>query len=79
MVKWSAPARDDLRSIFDYFAQDSKYYAKNVVNNIISKTDLLDEFPEIGRVVPEISEANVRELFILIESSMKLCLKISAS
>lgn len=64
MVKWSAPARDDLRSIFDYIAQDSKYYAKNVINNIISKTDLLDEFPEMGRVVPEIGETNVRELFV---------------
>lgn len=64
MVKWSAPARDDLRGIFNYIAQDSNYYAKNVINNIISKTDLLDEFPEMGRVVPEIGEENVRELFV---------------
>ena len=64
MVKWSLPAKRDLKQIFDYIAKDSIYYAKNVTQNIVAKTETLTDFPEIGRVVPEISDTNVRELFV---------------
>jgi addiction module RelE/StbE family toxin len=64
MVIWSIPARNDLKLIYDYIAKDSRYYATNVVENIVSKAENLDEFPEIGRVVPEIGDENVRELII---------------
>jgi len=64
MVIWSIPARNDLKQIYDYIAKDSKYYATNVVENIVSKAENLNEFPEIGRIVPEISDEKVRELFI---------------
>jgi len=64
MVKWSVPARNDLKRIHDYIAEDSKYYAKEVSQNIIKKTEKLNEFPQIGRVVPEIGEPNIREIFI---------------
>ena len=30
MVKWSGPAKKHLKQIYDYIAQDSKYYAKVV-------------------------------------------------
>jgi len=62
MVKWSVPARNDLKQIHDYIANDSKYYAQNVIQEIIAKTETLTEFPEIGRNVPEISDQNTREL-----------------
>ena len=64
MVIWSTPARNDLKQIYDYIAKDSKYYATNVVEKIITKAENLNEFPEIGRVVPEIGDKNVRELII---------------
>ncbi len=64
MVIWSTPARNDLKQIYDYIAKDSKYYATNVVEKIITKAENLNEFPEIGRVVPEIGDENVRELII---------------
>jgi len=64
MVIWSIPARNDLKQIYEYIAKDSKYYATNVVENIFSKAENLGEFPEIGRVVPEIGDKNVRELII---------------
>ncbi len=64
MVIWSIPARNDLKQIYDYIAKDSKYYATNVAQNIFSKAENLSEFPEIGRVVPEIGDKNVRELII---------------
>lgn len=64
MVRWSLPARKDLKQIYDYIAKDSKYYAKNVAQNLAEKTELLAEFPEMGRIVPEIGEDSVRELFV---------------
>ncbi len=64
MVKWSAPAKRDLKQIHDYIAKDSKYYAKKVSQNIVAATEKLNEFPEIGRIVPEIGDTNVRELFV---------------
>jgi len=45
MVKWSRPARMDLKQIHDYIAKDSKYYAKKVVQTIIEKTEELIDFP----------------------------------
>ena len=64
MVKWSIPARRDLRLIHDYIAKDSKCYAKKAIQTIVEKTEKLDDFPEIGRVVPEIDDPNIRELFV---------------
>jgi toxin ParE1/3/4 len=64
VVIWSEPARNDLRQIYDYIADDSKYYAEEVVSSIIEKTETLDDFPEIGRVVPEFMDKNIRELLI---------------
>jgi toxin ParE1/3/4 len=64
MVKWSRPARMDLKQIYDYIAKDSKYYAKKVVQTIVEKTEELMVFPEIGRIVLEIDDPNIRELFV---------------
>jgi len=76
MVRWSVPARNDLKQIYDYIAKDSKYYARNVVQEIAAKAETLTEFPEIGRMVPEISDQNVRELIVY---SYRLIYEISAA
>ncbi len=75
MVKWSVPARNDLKQIHDYIAKDSKYYARNVIQEIVAKTETLTELTEIGRIVPEISDQNIRELIIY---SYRLVYEISA-
>ena len=49
MVKWSGPAKKDLRQIYSYIAKDSKYYAKNVTQNMVAKTEKLKDFPEIEK------------------------------
>lgn len=64
MVRWSKPARLDLKQIYDYIARDSKFYAKKVSLEIVAKSEELNSFPEIGRIVPEIGDPNVREIFI---------------
>ncbi|MGB5736239.1 MAG: type II toxin-antitoxin system RelE/ParE family toxin [Thiohalocapsa sp.] len=62
MVIWSQPARADLRSIHDFIAHDSRFYAKKVVQDIREKTDILEQLPKAGKKVPELNEDCVREL-----------------
>ena len=64
MVTWTKPARDDLKAIHDYIAPDSKFYAKNTVRNIVLRASKLSNVPEIGRIVPELNEPDIREVFI---------------
>jgi addiction module RelE/StbE family toxin len=62
VVIWTEPAKADLRAIHDFIAHDSRYYAKKVVQDIREEIEGLDEFPKIGRIVPELNDNNVREL-----------------
>ena len=64
MVIWSIPAKQDLKKIYDYIARDSKYYAEKVSQDILERSEKLNEFPEIGRIVPEIGEVNIREVIV---------------
>jgi toxin ParE1/3/4 len=64
MVIWSEPAKRDLRHIFEYIARDSIFYAKKVVNIIVEKSMSLDSSPRRGRIVPEINDPDIREIFI---------------
>lgn len=63
MVIWADPAKSDLRAIHDFIASDSKYYAKKVVKDIVDRTNILEEYPRIGRKAPEIDNENIREIF----------------
>jgi plasmid stabilization system protein ParE len=62
MVIWSQPAKADLRSIHDFIAQDSRFYAKKVVQDIREKTDILEQLPRAGKKVSELNEDTIREL-----------------
>jgi plasmid stabilization system protein ParE len=75
MVKWTLPARDDLRAIYEYIALDSKFYAKKIVREIVSISSTIPEMPERGRVVPETDEQQIREIFIY---SYRLIYQISS-
>ncbi|MCP4131408.1 MAG: type II toxin-antitoxin system RelE/ParE family toxin [bacterium] len=48
----------------DYIALDSHFYAQKVTLTIIEKSESLNEFPSMGRVVPEIDDNKIREIFI---------------
>jgi addiction module RelE/StbE family toxin len=64
LVIWSDPAKKDLRQIFDYISKDSIHYAREVIDELITKTDDLEEFPNMGRMVPEIKDTSIREIVI---------------
>jgi len=62
MVIWSQSARVDLRSIHDFIAHDSRFYAKKVIQDIREKADILEQLPRTGKKVPELNEDHVREI-----------------
>ncbi|MFZ4589854.1 MAG: type II toxin-antitoxin system RelE/ParE family toxin [Ignavibacteria bacterium] len=64
MVNWSITAKNGLKAIYSYIKKDSNVYANKVIEDIITNSELLDKFPKMGRMVPEISEINVREIFV---------------
>jgi toxin ParE1/3/4 len=62
-VEWSPRAVEDLERIALYIRRDSTVYAAAVVKNILDSTRKLSRFPFAGRVVPELADENLREIF----------------
>ena len=44
MVRWTYPAKRDLKRIYDYIAEDSIFYARKVAEDIVSKSEFLKIF-----------------------------------
>ncbi len=63
-VIWSPAALDDADEIAAYIARDSPDQAALFVARLSESTDRLAEFPESGRVVPEIARASCREVLV---------------
>jgi len=76
MVIWSLSASHDLKKIHDYIAEDSKYYALKVSQEFLARSEALLDFPEMGRIVPELGDPKIRELIIY---SYRLIYEISLS
>ncbi len=62
MVKIAKPAQDDLKQIHEYIAKDSLYYAHEVIQTILNEIEKVENFPDIGRIVPELQDRNIREI-----------------
>lgn len=62
VIIWSTPALEDLRLIHQYIAHDSEHYANQVIADMLEKVELLATSARIGREVPEIGEADIREI-----------------
>ena len=62
MVRWTEPARADLRSIYDFIAHDTLHYARKVTQDIVARTEILSELPRMERSVPELGNENIREI-----------------
>ena len=63
-VVWTERASDDLHNIFEYLSTFSDDHAETVIAEIIDKAFLLEQFPRLGRVVPEINVQALRELIV---------------
>ncbi len=63
-VRWTPQAADDLDAIAAFIARDSSHFAGLFVTDILQAVDRLVDFPESGRIVPEIGTKDIRELIL---------------
>ena len=63
-VLWSAQSLRDLSAIREYIAEDSETYADLTVSRIFSAVERLLQFPRSGRIVPERTQPELREIIV---------------
>ena len=61
-IKLTDSAYSDLEDIENYVSQSSPKIAREFVNKIFNKIELLYDHPKIGRKVPEFDNDRIREL-----------------
>lgn len=61
---WSPEAVEDIERIASYIERDSVHYARAVASRIVALADSISDFPDMGRVVPEINDPSYRERFV---------------
>jgi toxin ParE1/3/4 len=61
-LEWLVSAKDDIKDIYDFIAEDSKKYAKYQVLGIKHKTNILKSNPFVGKKVEEFNNENIREI-----------------
>ncbi len=61
-VHWTRNAREHLRKIHAYIAQDSPRYAQRMIDRITARSAQIGRFPRLGAVVPEYRSQEVREI-----------------
>jgi len=63
-VVWTGPGWANLEAAADFIAQDSPRYAASLVREARDAARSLAHLANRGRIVPEINETTVRELFV---------------
>jgi toxin ParE1/3/4 len=61
-IRWTIEAFEDLKAIRDAILRDSAVYAREVASRLYDAVEVLAEFPDSGRVVPELKDPVIREL-----------------
>lgn len=63
-LAWSPEAIEDIEAIAAYIERDSPWYAHAVASRIVATAETIPRHPEMGRVVPEIGQKDIRERFV---------------
>jgi len=63
-LEWLEEALEDIESIATYIEKDSPTYAKSVVSKFFEKAEILQQYSELGRKVPELNDTTIREIFV---------------
>ena len=63
-VRWTPLAANDLEAISEFVSRDSPYYANILVLDVMAGIERLADFPHLGRLVPEVSDPQIRELLL---------------
>ena len=63
-VVWTLPARRDLRRIREHIEQDSRRAGRLFADRILDATRQLEQFPRVGRLIPDDERGEVRQIFV---------------
>ncbi|MEX1215000.1 type II toxin-antitoxin system RelE/ParE family toxin [Saccharospirillum sp.] len=63
-VIWTEPALQELDAIAEYIALDNPVAASHLVRAVFDKTERLENFPQSGRIPPELPNSVYREVVI---------------
>ena len=63
-VVWTETATEDLRGIVEFIAADSPDAARRLAEAILAKIEHLQQFPRMGRTVPEKGDPAIREVIL---------------
>ena len=63
-VAWTESAWQELEEAAEYIARDSPHFASALMHEAQLAAQSLKKSPQRGRVVPELREASVREIFV---------------
>lgn len=61
-IIWKPQAEKDLVAIEEYYLTLSPDFAEIIIREILTRTDMLGQFPQSGRKVPEINDPSIREI-----------------
>ena len=61
-IRWTVDGISSLEEIITYIADNSPFYGGNFAGRVTTLIDNLKQFPEIGRIVPEYDDTEIREL-----------------
>ncbi len=63
-INWSPLSLERISEIADLISQDKTGAALNWIDSIFEAMTKVKEFPKMGRVVPEVEQENIREIFV---------------
>jgi toxin ParE1/3/4 len=63
-VVWALGARDALDAALEFIAGDSPAGAKHILEATLDLAESLESLSERGRVVPELDDVSIREVFV---------------
>ena len=72
-LRWTTQAVEDLEAIRNFIANDSAAYADLAVARLLEAVERLEHFPRSGRIVPELSDPQLREI---IESPYRIVYRV---
>jgi toxin ParE1/3/4 len=75
-VIWRDEATRNLEQLYAFTATYSEVAARNLINRLVVRADALGDFPDLGRVVPELENPDLREL---IESPYRIIYRVLRS
>ena len=61
-IVWTHEARVHLQEIAEFISKDSPPRAQEFIGQVVERAKVLSDNPRIGRIVPEISDPDTREL-----------------